>query len=361
MIAPASASGGSASPLYNMGLVGEHQKLNLQTIPRHVQVSPFIPLAGVLLDKLRLSAYVSHKCEQLGDLLPELHSYRVVKGRRRGNFQPLQFRGWTKPPKSDGGVYVQLEQCPSLPSGQNMLTVEFNPQKLSSMDWDQLVTYLGRLGLVDIGSMYVDRYDVAFDYLVQRRYLCLDDRTRKLDMFGVGPTGPETERTGFRRHSDLKAQLYDKSEERRSAGSEDKRGDVVRFELQVLNPDPSDYPSPLFGHRPGDRLVLRDLEYVTYPGGSITVRACGFSPLRVANHVYGSLSAYARGLGLRAALGYARRVFGLTSKQRDQWLYVMLPELDTSPRSMFSTRWPIAVREVFREFNCRAELQANAV
>ena len=358
MIAP---YGGSVSPLYNMGLVGERQKLNLQTIPRHVQVSPFVPLAGVLLDKLRLSAYVSHKCEEVGPLLPELRSYRVAKARKRGHFQPLQFRGWTKPPKSDGGVYVQVEELGSLPSGKNMLTVEFNPQKLNSLEWDQLVTYLYRLGVPDIGGMYVDRYDVAFDYLVKRRYLCLDDRTRKLDMFGVGPAGPETERTGFRRHSDLKAQLYDKTEERRSAGSEDKRGDVVRFELQVLNPEPSAYTSPLFGERPTDRLLLRDLEYVTYPGGSITVRACGFAPLRVANHVYGSLAAYARGLGLRAALGYAKRVFGLTSKQRDQWLYVMLPELDTAPRSMFLSRWPLAVREVFREFDSRAENQCKAV
>ena len=239
-----------------------------------------------------------------------------------------------------------------MPSGALLVTAEFNPQQLDRDGWAALCASLRALGIDDPGTLYVDRYDAAFDYLSPRHNLLLDDRTKMMDMFGIGPRGPQTERTGYRKGSDLKAQLYDKTAEWRGKGC-DASMDVVRFELQVSSPPP--LPSaPLYLSKPQDTLTLTDLEHVAYPGDRVTVQAMAFNPLRVADHVYGSLAAYARGMGLRAALGYARHVFSWTSKQRDQWLSVMLPEVDYSPREVFDSRWPVAVRDVIREFDRHA-------
>ncbi|MGB3468667.1 MAG: hypothetical protein WBA74_25505, partial [Cyclobacteriaceae bacterium] len=167
--------------------------------------------------------------------------------------------------------------------------------------------------------------------------------------------GPQTERTGYRSGSKLRAQIYDKTAERSGSGEKVVK-DLTRFEFAVSKPQIQ--VSPLFEGRLGvgggfqqgvttdaERAVtLGDLEHLEYPAPAITMRACAYSPLKVANHVYGSLAAYARGLGIRAATGYAREVFNLTYSQRLQWLDTLLPELDHSPRKVWSSAWPSAAR-----------------
>lgn len=347
MVSASGPVGGSASAPYNMALAWEAQKLNLNPQPRYRLAKPDVPLIGVILDKLRLGFYTPRSCDTFADGLPGLASTKLGRGRRRGSVTPKRCQAWTKGPKVEGGVYWQCDEQPGLPSGSSYAVCEFNPQKLTGEGWQDLRESLRLLGVADPGSLYVDRYDAAFDYRAQREHLLLDDRRRLLDMFGVSRKGPETERTGYRHGSLLRAQLYDKTRERRSKG-EDCEAGVVRFELQVQKPSPVDAPAPLYGFRPSDALVLADLDRVMYPGGDITVRAFAYHPLRVADHVYGSLAAYARGLGIRAALGYAVDVFRLRSSQRDQWADTFVPQLASAPSVVFADRWPAAVESVRR-------------
>jgi len=341
-----SSPGSPPSPPYNMGLAWDAQKLNPHRSPRYRAANPDLPIIGLQVDKLRLGFYSSTPCTDFAASVVALVSSRLGQGPRRGNMRPLQFRGWTKPHRVEGGVYWQADQQLSMPSGSSYVVCEFNPQKLDGDQWQALRDSLAALGVTDVRSVFVERYDAAFDYCSPRHNVILDDRRRLVDMFGVGRKGPQTERTGFRKGSPLKAQLYDKTRERRDKGV-DGRDNVSRFELMVIKPGPADdSPAPLYGFKPSDALVLGDLGRVGYPGGDITVRAIAYHPLRVANHAFGSLTAYARGLGLRAALGYAVDVFQLKSSQRQQWLDTFLPQLVHSPPDVFRSSWPSAVDSV---------------
>lgn len=330
-----------------MGLAGEAQKVNLRPDPLHRvrNADPSCRVLAVDVDKLRLSFYSSVTVEAFGDAVVGALSSKVGLGRQRGRMVVPRCQAWTKPPKVEGGVYWQCDRHDVLPSSACLVAAEFNPQKLEDDQWDKLGASLRALGVEDVGSVYVDRYDGCVDYAARREALLLDDRRRLMDMFGIGRKGPETERTGFRAGSRLRAQLYDKTAERRSKGYDAVDG-VVRFELMVGRPGPVDPAAPLYGHAPSDALLLRDLGRVPYPGGDITVRCMAYNPLRVMNHVFGSLAAYARGVGLRSAIGYSRDVFQFTAAQRDQWLSTMLPVLDHAPSAIWSRLWPTAVERV---------------
>ena len=333
----------SSAP-YNMALVGEAQETNLQTIRRlkrlRADTSP--QLVGVVVDKLRLSFYSSISPEDLPACVMGLNKHRLGFARRVGDQAVPRCKAWTKPPRVEGGVYYQCDKLPFLPSGSSLIVAEFNPAKLDDAGWAFFGATLAKMGVTDPDTLFVDRYDAAFDYLAPRPHLMLSDMRRVMDLFGVSRNGPETERTGFRRGSDLRSQLYDKTAERASTGSQCVK-DLTRFELMVSSPAPVSTDAPLYGSGPSDVLCLGDLHLAGYPGRDITVRAVAFNALRVADHVYGSLAAYARALGLRAALGYARKVFGLNAAQRAQWLDTLLPELDNAPRIVWPQRWASAV------------------
>ena len=345
MVSPLSP-GVSTSPPYNIGLVGEAQKVNLfaNPAPKVARAVSSPQLVRVVCDKLRLSSYVRITPDEFADTVHDARSSRVGKSRRG----VPRAQVWTKPPKVEGGIYYQLDLPPYLPSGRGLAVAEFNPQKLGDEGWASLGVTLRAWGVEDPGRLYVERYDAAFDYLEPRHHVMLDDPARLLDMFGIGRRGPQTERTGYRSGSKLRAQVYDKSAERMRVGDKCV-ANLTRFELAVSSPPPLDAPAPLYDHKPGDALILADLPGIAYPAPNITVRACAYNPLRVANHVYGSLAAYARALGVRAATGYARSVFGLTHSQRLQWLDTLLPEFGNAPRAVWSERWPSAASRAVQQ------------
>ena len=242
------ASGDAPSAPYNMALVGDPEKkiIGRYGHSRHNRsLNPPHPLVGVDLDKLRLWGLTDVKLEDASEHVYGCQASRIVNGRRRGAFQPRTFKAWTESPGVEGGIYVQLQD---VRTHSRELVVEFNPAKMSDVQYKSLLYTLQAFGITDLGSMVVERYDVAFDYQCDRSLLLLDDRVRLMDLFGCGRKGPETERTGFRRGSREKHQLYDKTAERRSKGC-DARENITRYEVTIIKPTYSPPESPLFERR----------------------------------------------------------------------------------------------------------------
>jgi hypothetical protein len=246
------------------------------------------------------------------------------------------------------------------------LVVEYNPQKVTEPNQVGLGMSLGALGLPP-AHLFVERYDPALDIPLPRGYLLLDDRRRNPDLFEVGPEGPQTERTGFRRGSRLKCQLYDKRAERAAAGVDIDAPYLTRFELQVLRPGPLDDGGGLFGAADGregpdlasggsrpsgapawpkgfDCLTLGELPYVGYPGGSVTVRGIAYDPCTIADVRMSSLAHSARFGGFKAAMHWAKHY--LSREKLGVWLGACLPEVSPSPAVVFRRGWKRAVEDV---------------
>ena len=341
-----SAEGASAP--YNMALAGYVSEKNMRggvgwsQLRREVRTS--YPVLSVHLDKLRLTCWVQGVSP--GDLRERVlgaHGSKVRRGRNFGAREVTVEQVWNSPPRSDGGVYFELRSGEGPMSSR--LVIEFNPAKVTSSDWLAVAGAAVLCGVSLPDRLFVERYDVAFDFDAPRRVLLLDDRKRLADHFNVGAFGPQTERTGYRKGSPIKHQLYDKSAERQAKGADCRYG-VTRYEVQVFKP--AEFaPLPLLGDGGGaPRLV--DLASLPWPGGDVTVRCVPFHPMRVADVVWGSLIASARGMGLRYAVNMAK-VLGLSSEKRHRWLDCAVPEVDHSPRLLWASRFPAAVE---RELAC---------
>lgn len=324
----ASRADGSPSALYNMALARAHEK---QAIP------PLTPI----LDKLRLSAPLPEEWD------PEKLSEQTLggidgwKARRQRNWGRSEVTDWAGSllAAGDTSVWVRVRCVVGHPP---QLCVEFNPAKLTAYELQSVGLFLWTHG-ADPDSVWVDRYDVAFDYRVPRPLLMLDDRLRCMDTFGIGPCGPQTARTGFRKGSRLKAQLYDKGAERASKGVH-VDGDVTRFELQVW---------PL-GHAvtSGSRSWenpprLSELGGESWPGGAITVRALQYDPATISDDVFACGAALAH-YSMRHARAFVKKRLGV--KRLEVWEDSCVGEVRPSPRSVFVEGWRRTVddfRDVF--------------
>lgn len=213
---------------------------------------------------------------------------------------------------------------------QTELRVEFSPFRQSPGAMAVIGTMLrGR-------KVWVERCDVAFDLRgVERCRLRLDPGRMKLDHIGMTPRGPETERVGFRKGSKRKAQLYDKRAERLARGVE-VADPWVRFELQAWAPFD-------IGGESRDVLLgeLGDIECPIPP--DVTVRGLA-GPDGFGDQRYLALASVAFLHGTRVAENAARQILG--PKYRDQLRFVAFPELDPSPREVFSLKWAAEARRV---------------
>lgn len=335
-----------ASAPYNMALAGTPQKVNLSAHPHSERIRRgrgwsqngrrvvwSYPLLGLAVDKLRLGAWVDCSIESFRSHVFGAHSGTVGKGRRRGSVSTVVAKVWTAPPGVEGGVYWQLTDEGR---ASRRLVCEFNPAKSDSVA--PVVMTLRSLGVPpSLRGVWVDRVDAAFDFGGPRRAFVLDDRSRLADLFSVGPAGAQTERTGFRRGSRLKFQLYDKTAERQSAGA-DVRADVTRFEVQVLKPDRES--RPLFDP-PGldETLPLADMGFLPWPGGDVTVRVLPYNPLAVADPLLAGFLSIVRGLGIRCALHWMKDVVGVRYQTLQGWMDLYVPEHDPSPSREWSRQW----------------------
>jgi hypothetical protein len=233
-------------------------------------------------------------------------------------------------------VYFQVNAIEGM-STHNAVA-EFNPAKMGLSDWNSLAMTLGIQG-VDFDRVWVERVDAAFDYSIVRRALVLDDRKRKSDFFSAGASGPETQRTGFRRGSRLKQQLYDKTAERRSAGM-DVRGIVSRFEVQTwpLNATPDGLNAP---------LPLSSLVTLPYPGDA-TLRLAPFHWGRVDRPEVAGFIALALGQSVRTARRFMMDVVGWHVRRVDELVDQVLPPVQPSPTAVWSDLWADEVRSVLR-------------
>lgn len=267
--------------------------------------------------------------------------FRVGKGRKRGDVQPIRAQAWTRPPGEEGGVYFEL-QDDGRGSATCRLVAEFNPAKVDDAEMLALGVTLRALGVDAADRLWVERVDGAVDYGAPRRALLLDDRVRLADHFGVGPWGPETERTGYRKGSRLKFQLYDKSAERKAAGV-DTREHVTRFEIQLLKPTQDLVVAPLFGELGGaEALRLGQVSLIPYPGGAVTVRALPFNPLGLDDAELVGFVSMLRGLGVRTAINWAKHVMGWRHSKRERLLDLASPVVTPSPAAVWAAEWPSA-------------------
>lgn len=351
---------GGASAPYNMALAQVACKVNFGVVEVPVTVK---------CDKLRLGGWLHcppDKAETIGQKLWGGFTWsRHAEGRRRGPRRVMELSGGLFGPRGeDGSAWLRVQWVEGAPSAY--LTVEYNPQKVTESNQVGLGMSLAWLGLPP-GGLYVERYDPALDIPLPRGYLLLDDRRRNPDLFEVGPEGPQTERTGFRKGSRLKFQLYDKGAERASAGVEIEVPYLTRFEVQVIRPGPLDDGGGLFeapdgregpAPAPGgsrlagapawprgfDCLTLGELPHVGYPGGTVTVRALAFDPCTISDLRMSSLAHSARFGGFKAAVHWAVRY--LSREKLAVWLGACLPEVSPSPAVAFRRGWRRAVEAV---------------
>lgn len=346
----ASDQGLSSAP-YNMALVGYASKTNLirrgWSHDRGQPPEP-IPIQSLHCDKLAIGTWLLIPPRMAEPLISGLFNAKHGQGRRRGHKRVYRSQYWTAPPKSEGGIYTQIEVGDG--DSSSKLRIEYNPAKMTTESWNHLHTTLKNLRITDPRAMWIDRYDAAFDYQVRRRQVILDDRKRKVDNLECGPWGPETERSGYRRGSLLKAQIYDKIAERRAANpdADPGAGHLSRFELQVIKPEPIT-SAPMYGRVPcPDRMQVGDLPYASYPGGDITVRCLYFHPLRVADPLHSSLTLAARGMGVRFALNYAKQS-GISGEKRREFMDTMMPEVNPSPGQVWAKRWMSAAQKTISQ------------
>ena len=351
---------GRASALYNMALAGTPQKVNVTSGSASKSRNPVrrgrgwaangrvprsdFPFLGLAVDKLRLGAWVRVAPKELGERVWGCENSYVQKGRKRVDVQPAVGKAWTKGQGEPGGVYLQITDDGL--SGSRRLVVEFNPAKLDDVGWGGLGLTLRKLGVLEsLRGVWVDRVDAAFDWEAPRCSLVLDDRQRLADHFGVGRQGPQTERTGFRRGSKLKHQLYDKTAERRAAGA-DARANVTRYEVQLLKPDRPVMPlldGP--GAEGVEALPVVGLADLGWPGGDVTVRCLPYHPMAVADPRFVGFLSMVRGQGVRAAIGWARDVMGVRHQVVDDWMWLGAPEVCPPPRVLWARHWFAAASE----------------
>jgi hypothetical protein len=250
----------------------------------------------------------------------------------RGDHEVMRFWATQKlgVPTHPGVVYWQIDQSPTrMISGASKLIVEFNPAKLTRGDLHLVAG--GLKTLAGASRVVVERYDFAMDYALPRGLLTLDDRGREMDCFGVGVSGPQTERTGFRKGSKLKLQLYDKRAELAVRGvtlDEDR----ARFEVQVLG-------------RPDGDVFLDELESQPCPLGSATVRAFNFDPATIFDESFALAALAVRGNGMRTVLATLRRM-GWRKSRRDQFEACVVREVDPSPSQLWASHFRDSVRSV---------------
>ena len=238
---------GSASAPYNMALARVAQKVN----PEGRGGPPQVPV-DLKCDKLRLGGWAQVPVSQVDELqncfLGGFQWQHVGRGRNRGPRKVTELTaGLFAPRGEEGAGWLRCQWVEGAPAAY--LVVEYNPQKVDPIRQRYLGTALAAMDL-DPKGLFVDRFDAAMDYPLPRGYLLLDDPHRNPDLFEVGSEGPQTERTGYRRNSRLKFQLYDKSAERKAAGAE-APDCLTRFEVQVRKPDPLEGSGGLFGGGPG--------------------------------------------------------------------------------------------------------------
>ena len=336
---------------YNMALASTPQKVNVSGrarrglgFPEHGRAPVDTFRASIVCDKLRLGAWIlGLEPENLRECVWGCANGYVVKGRRRGHIQPRVGKAFTEARGVEGMVYFELRD-----DGLSMsrrLVVEFNPVKLDEGQWRALGLSLRALG-VDLGKMWVDRTDGAIDYHAARRVLLLDDRQRLADHFGCGPNGPETERTGFRRGSRLKFQLYDKTAERRAKGV-DTVADVTRFEVQVHKPTEHIAASPLIGgpaEAVDEAWRLDRLHLMPWQGGAVTVRCVPFHWLALADPDWRGFLFAARGLGMRYAIRQFREM-GWAHRGVQRLVDCCVPVVMPAPDDVWRAGWGQAASE----------------
>lgn len=320
---------GKPGALYNMALAGTSQN-------RELLVGAW---PGTGLDKLRLSCWCGLKPDrvfngsrvevrtaghQVLKLIPaaRLERGKVQRGRNRGDRE--SWRTWAHVRAGlvpgDATIYVQHDwEVGRLMSEAGKLVIEFNPAYMTRGDWDFIRALLQAC---EVWTLYVERVDYRMDYPVPRGLLLLDDRQREADQFGVGPAGPQTERTGFRRGATIQFQLYDKRAERRARAGQELGEDMTRFELTVN------------GAADGSELRLVDLPAMVWPAGDVTVRSFVFDPATIYDAEFAWAALACRGNGLKTVLSVAKRL-GWSMRRREQFLGCIVPEVQPSPSAVW--------------------------
>lgn len=319
----------AASAVYNMALAGT--VVNTSSLLAGIE-------ASVLCDKLRLTV-VAPPSRAPEQWFPEPDNFLgggVVfgpkAGRRRGvNACVVYPRVLGGRPGDHGVVHAEVK---AYEDGPAYLTVEFSPSKVTDFAVRSLAEWLAAAGVRPFREWYVDRYDVAFDYVCPRKYLVIDDPHRKLDLFGVGRLGPETERTGFRRGSEFKCQLYDKGAERASKGYLGESVGVTRYEVQISTRSAGRQNPPRLGDLPGLR----------FPDTGVVLRCFPFGLTPLSLSLEALLTLVARYLGMRVARAFAHEHLGKV--RREAWEACMVSEVSPSPAELYRAGWSAAAGRV---------------
>lgn len=325
--------GVGASAVYNVALAQTAQN------ETHDSVGPLS--ASISCDKLRLACIPRHKLTR-GSILPPVE--RMMGGGLHYSARPG--RNWGEQavtkhvaclfgkPEDHGVAFVEFHQYGDGVVGRDKLVVEFNPNKVFGDNLQFLTNWFVPRAGWGWSDWWVERHDVAFDYAAPRHVFALDDPSRKLDMFGVGPTGPETERTGYRRGSKLRAQVYDK-------GAENGTGELLtRFELQV---------NASVEHHYGKRKVVEwprlfEIPGLGWPAEGVNLTFFGHGLIPRCLNLEWLLTMHARAYGVRGAMAFARNLLG--EKRRKIWRAEMVREVDPAPKDLYRAGWRGAVDRV---------------
>lgn len=204
---------------------------------------------------------------------------------------------------------------------------EFNPAAVDAGvqamigEW-----FVSRAG---VRRAWLRRVDAAFDFEAKRWATLLDDASgrRRVDRFGCGVDGCETERVGFSKGAEFKGRLYDKAKERAFNGDAGPEwAGVVRFEQQ-WEPRADDAP---------DVCALADVSWQ----GELGLRWFPFNPSRVREDIHRLLTLVGVHGGLVAMRPQVRVC--LNAKRRESFWGCMCPAVNVE--ALYREHWAASVR-----------------
>lgn len=215
-----------------------------------------------------------------------------------------------------GSIYASLERVEG--SNTPTLAVEFNPQTVPQRSQLNLAIWLASQG-VRLDVAWVERYDVALDYVGDRANLVLEIGGA-FNLVPVINDEWETERYFPGKGNQVK--LYDKTRERRKRGVSDYPAKMNRFEITW---------------RPDETIRVVDLGSERWRRVWGTLRQLRADVYDVHCFENAMIPGCIRGLGLRGFLALAREF--KSDREMQSIVCAMCGEVWPAPREIFNKQW----------------------
>lgn len=306
--------GGDVAPRITMGQRGDGSESEFEAVRSVGRVE----VVGVRVDQL------AFKCAAVLDLDRvrremegcEWANVKECAGRNVGTRLVRELRAWSKPRKSEGGVFLRVRD---LGMAMCEVYVQGNP---SYVDGERAMGQVLRCLDLSIATAFVDSFHCAIDYRVPRDRVTVGSARRVTSPVG-GRCWPQSQYVGAKR-SGLEVCMYDKTGERHAKGADCPAG-VVRFEVRQRI-------------EPACELRMRDLGTWPYPAGDVSMSWVGVEPAFVRDWRWAAASAIAAMKGVDAACGYLKSI-GMNASQREQFRECACPDVEPRPSEVWARQW----------------------